>query len=55
MLQEARALCESLDAVAGSLQDEAGMKALNLKLTEQYLRVLSEILRSVQTVVIPDK
>ena len=31
------------------------MKALNLKLTEQYLRVLSEILRSMQTIVIPDK
>ena len=31
------------------------MKALYLKLTEQYLKVLSEILSMMQTVVIPEK
>ena len=49
ILQEANSLCESLGSIADALNTSnvggaAESKALNLRLTEQYLEALSEIL-----------
>ena len=54
VIQEARSICESLDNIANSLGSEGrGHKALELKLNEEYIQALQEILDKSKVVVLP--
>jgi len=56
ILQEARGICESLDRISGAIESGEGGKgqdALRLKLTEQYIQALNEILSKANVLMIP--
>ena len=54
VLQEARSICESLDNIADSLGREGkGHGALQLKLNEEYIATLNEILDKSKVVMLP--
>jgi regulator of protease activity HflC (stomatin/prohibitin superfamily) len=53
ILQEARGICESLDRISRAVEGGSGHDALRLKLTEQYIQALNEILTRSNVLMIP--
>lgn len=53
IMQEARAIVESLSNIANSIQQDDEMIALKLKLTEKYLEAMSDILGESSIIVLP--
>ena len=56
ILQEARGICESLERISSAIDSEEGGKgqdALRLKLTEQYIEALNDILSHAKVLMIP--
>lgn len=55
ILQEARGICESLERISSSIDARSGkgQDALRLKLTEQYIQALNEILARSNVLMIP--
>ena len=55
ILQEARGICESLDRISGALETggDRGQDALRLKLTEQYIQALNNILTNSKVLMLP--
>jgi len=54
IVQEARGICESLEKIASVIDaDGRGQDALRLKLTEQYIGALNEILSKANVLVMP--
>lgn len=55
IMQEARSLCEALENISAAINsgDALDSSALKLRLSEQYVEALSEILRKSNVVMIP--
>jgi regulator of protease activity HflC (stomatin/prohibitin superfamily) len=55
ILQEARGICESLDRISSALETggSRGQDALRLKLTEQYIQALNNILANSKVLMLP--
>lgn len=56
IIQEARGICESLERISQSIEaghNGKGQDALRLKLTEQYIEALNEILAHSKVLMIP--
>lgn len=55
-MQEARGICESLERISGAIgsgEGGRGQDALRLKLTEQYINALNNILKESKVLMIP--
>ena len=56
IVQEAKSLCEALNSISFALQQsdvQSSQQALNLRLTEQYMDALEQILRKSTSLMIP--
>ena len=56
ILQEARGICQSLDRISSAIDSEEGGRgqdALRLKLTEQYIQALNQILSHSKVLMLP--